>query len=202
VSELNGECLESVSFRHVVLDAFLELSAGKALTSDSLMLVVGERCGHYVAELAVVFCSHIVVVSSHAGNLVPDDALQELLLLYDVNACRWHEVANGWAWSESIDHGRVHSFPLIFVLEVPVSVDHSIVSLDVGEEILMVEDAPYLSVESMHSWVVLGHLRSGQALPEVYFLLAMCVWRLSGHDPGVGSLTIGSYADISVQAEA
>ena len=44
VRKLNGERLEGVTLRHVVLDAVLEFFSGKVLTTNTLEFIVYKRC--------------------------------------------------------------------------------------------------------------------------------------------------------------
>lgn len=53
----------------------------------------------------------------------------------------------------------------------------------------------------MHSGIVIGKLSACQTLPEVNVLFTLSIRWLSGHHPGVRSLTVGSDTDVCVQAE-
>jgi len=51
VCELDRERFEGVTLRHVILDPMLELLRGKATTTNSLILIIGQSCRKQVAKL-------------------------------------------------------------------------------------------------------------------------------------------------------
>ena len=53
-----------------------------------------------------------------------------------------------------VDEALVKSLPGVLVSEVPIGVNHSVVSLNVRKEGMIVEDTPYPSEHPMHPRVV------------------------------------------------
>lgn len=96
-----------------------------------------------------------------------------------------------------------HSLPHEVVCKVPRGVNHSVVSLDVCIEALVVEHTVNSAIESVDTRVVLFKLRASQALPEVYFawLACYCGGVASKH-PGMRAFLVGSHTDKGIKAEA
>ena len=70
-------------------------------------------------------------------------------------------------------------------MEVPVSVNHTIVRLQVPEKGAMIEDAVDRAVETMDSRVILIELGACEGLPKLHFpLCRVRPWGF-GHYPGV-----------------
>lgn len=82
-----------------------------------------------------------------------------------------------------------------------MSVDHSIISLDVCIKGLVVEDAGYCAVESVHSGVVYIEFLASEALPELNFGFALVVLH-PGEHPGMRTLSIGAQTNKGVQTES
>lgn len=134
VGELNGESLESVAFRHVVLYALLELKCCEVASTNAFKFIVGKSSREKVAELSVPLSVQIVLVSPQTAHLLFQDALEQLLFLNSVECIAWHKVAYRGIWSQGVDLLWTHCFPKVLVFQVKLSVDDSIVRLDVSEE--------------------------------------------------------------------
>ena len=57
-----------------------------------------------------------------------------------------------------VDIGLRHSLPHELVFEVPIGVSHSVISLNVGVEALVIEDAVNSPIESLDSRIFLVKL--------------------------------------------
>jgi len=156
VGELNGESLESVAFGHVVLYALLKFSRCKVASTNAFKFIVGKSSGEKIAELRVPLSVQIVLVSPQTAHLLLQDALEQLLFLNPIECIAWHKVAYCGIWSQRVDVLWTHCFPKVLVFQVKLSVDDSIIGLDVSEEGFVRENASHCSVETMHSGVVIG----------------------------------------------
>ena len=78
-----------------------------------------------------------MLISAQAPDLLPQDALKQLLLIGRVVAVARHEVADAGVRGERIDVRGRHRLPEVLVLQVPLSVDNAVISLDVGKEALV-----------------------------------------------------------------
>jgi len=94
-----------------------------------------------------------------------------------------------------------HRLPRELILEVPVSVYHAVVRLQVPKERPVVKHTVHCSIETMDTRVFLVQLGPRQRFPKLHFTLRwVCPWRF-GQDPGMGTLRVRSYTDIGFKAE-
>ena len=86
---------------------------------------------------------------------------------------------------KQVEHGLGHALPREFFLEVPVSVNHTIVRLQVPVKSAMIEDAVDRAVETMDSRVILIELGACEGLPKLHLPLSRVRPGRFGQDPGV-----------------
>lgn len=134
VGELNRESLESMALRHVVLYTLLEFSRCEVASANSFKFIVGKSSREKVAELCIPLSVQIVLVSPQTAHLLLQDALEQLLFLDPIECIAWHQVAYCGIWSQRVDVLWTHCFPKVLVFQVKLSVDDSIIRLNVSEE--------------------------------------------------------------------
>ena len=134
VGELNRESLKSMAFRHVVLYALLEFSRCEVASANAFKFIVGKSSREKVAKLCIPLSVQIVLVSSQTAHLLLQDALEQLLFLDPIECIAWHKVAYCRIWSQRVDVLWTHCFPKVLVFQVKLSVDDSIIRLDVSKE--------------------------------------------------------------------
>jgi len=167
VSELNWKRLKRVALRHIVLDRRLKLFICKRLSTYPFKFVVAESCLEQVAQLVVeVRCKVPTIIAPNARYLISQTFLYLFFLANCIDIQRWHYVSATLRRLQVRNLLATHSLPHVLVLEVPVGVKHSVILLNICEEVSVVEDTPNGSVKSVDSGVIHAHFLSCQAFPE------------------------------------
>lgn len=68
------------------------------------------------------------------------------------------EVANALCWWEAVNITLLNALPGEVIIEVPISINNSIISLDVSKEAFVIEYTVDSAVEPVHSRVILFEL--------------------------------------------
>mmetsp|Transcript_16687 Transcript_16687/g.15988 ORF Transcript_16687/g.15988 Transcript_16687/m.15988 type:complete len:210 (+) Transcript_16687:179-808(+) len=201
VGKLHREGFESVTFRHIVLDALGELFLTESGPSDALLLIVDHGCGKEISQLTVPACSQMLISHPQAGDLFLEDLLYHLLILPHIVHGRRHQIASALGGREQADVGLSHPLPHVLILKVPVRVHHPVIRLNVGKEVFVVEDTAHRPIESMDPRIISFHFLASEALPELDFDFVL-VGRNPSEHPRVAPFPIGANHHESIQTEA
>ena len=152
--------------------------------------------------MSIIRRGQLLLSHPDLGNLILDFLLQSLFFIsypfLIMETHSRHYVAYTISWGQDRNVALVHTLPHEFIRKVPVSVDYSIVCLDVSIEGLVVEYTSNGPIKSVNSWIIEAKLLASQTFPEPHPVFYRGIVT---QDPGMGSFTICSNAHISIDAE-
>lgn len=136
----------------------------------------------------------------YTSNFIFQDVFQLLFFVMKVYWSRWHQVTDSLSRRQLFDLIIRHCFPAIFIIEVPICVNDSIISLNISKKAFIVKYRSNSPVKSMSSWIFAIHLLPSKTFPELSLDLSRC--SIFDNDPSVRAFTISAHTHISVQSKA